>query len=79
MYGVLSYKQIVEIVKQRFENRDYHAPKSQNAADQPTLVRMVGLLFTRPDSNLAQQEIIPGLDYFHVRSGNHIDFPGATT
>ena len=35
---------------------------------------MVGLLFARPSLPLAQAEIIPNLDYFHYRSGKHIDF-----
>jgi hypothetical protein len=37
-------------------------------------VRMVGLLFARSDSPLAKKEIIPSLEYFHDRSGEHIDF-----
>ena len=35
---------------------------------------MVGLLFARPDVPLAQVEVVPNLDYFHYRSGKHIDF-----
>ncbi len=37
-------------------------------------VRMVGLLFARPTSDLAARDIVPNLDYFHHRSANHIDF-----
>ncbi len=37
-------------------------------------VRMVGLLFAPPQARLAHDEIVPSLDYFHHRSGNHIDF-----
>ena len=37
-------------------------------------VRMVGLLFAPPEVGLAKDEIVPSLDYFHRRSGNHIDF-----
>ena len=36
--------------------------------------RMIGLLFAPREARLAKDEIIPGLDYFHHRSGNHIDF-----
>lgn len=36
--------------------------------------RMVGLLFARPDSKLGSTEVVPGLDYFHHRSGSNIDF-----
>ena len=35
---------------------------------------MVGLLFARPDDPLARVEVVPNLDYFHYRSGKHIDF-----
>lgn len=37
-------------------------------------VRMVGLLFAPAHASLAKDEIVPSLDYFHHRSGNHIDF-----
>jgi hypothetical protein len=37
-------------------------------------VRMVGLLFAPAQARLAKDEIVPSLDYFHHRSGNHIDF-----
>jgi hypothetical protein len=37
-------------------------------------VRMVGLLFARPDSPLAREEIIPSLQHYHLRSEHHIDF-----
>src|SRR5258708_29832938 len=39
-----------------------------------TSVRMIGILFVRPTSRLALQEITPNLNYFHVRSGAHNDF-----
>lgn len=37
-------------------------------------IRMVGLLFAPAQVRLARDEIVPSLDYFHHRSGNHIDF-----
>jgi hypothetical protein len=37
-------------------------------------VRLVGLLFSPPESNLGKSEIIKSLDYFHHRSGDKIDF-----
>ncbi len=37
-------------------------------------IRLVGLLFAPPDSNLGNSEIIKSLDYFHHRSGDAIDF-----
>ena len=37
-------------------------------------IRMVGLLFAPAEVRLAKEAIVPSLDYFHHRSGNHIDF-----
>jgi hypothetical protein len=37
-------------------------------------IRMVGLLFAPIEVRLAREEIVPSLEYFHHRSGNHIDF-----
>lgn len=37
-------------------------------------VRMVGILFAPAEVRLARDEIVSSLDYFHHRSGNHIDF-----
>lgn len=35
---------------------------------------MVGIVFARPNSPLARSEIIPQLNDWHFRSGDHIDF-----
>ncbi len=37
-------------------------------------IRLVGLLFAPPDSNLGGSEITKSLNYFHHRSGDKIDF-----
>lgn len=77
MYGVLSYDQMHDIVRQRFEEIAWaycYFPNLRGPVVKPSSVRMVGLLFARPESKLAKEEIIPGLYYFHIRSGNHIDF-----
>jgi hypothetical protein len=37
-------------------------------------LRMVGIVFARPTSQLAKAEIIPQIPDWHYRSGNHIDF-----
>lgn len=50
------------------------APRSKTKSNPVQIVRMVGFLFARPDSPLAKKEIIPSLEYFHERSGEHIDF-----
>lgn len=36
--------------------------------------RTIGILLVRPDHDVGQREIIPSLNYFHHRSGCHIDF-----
>lgn len=38
------------------------------------VVRMVGLVFARPESGLGKTEIIPHLSYFHQRSADFITF-----
>lgn len=37
-------------------------------------VKMVGLLFARPESRLAREQIVPHLDYYHHRAGTHTHF-----
>jgi len=66
MFGVLSYQEMLDIQTSRFSIPDEkgHRPS----------VRMIGVLFARPESNLAAKEVVPNLGYFHVRSGKHVDF-----
>ena len=53
----------------------YYGDSGQEIPPGPNkTVRMVGLLFARPDVPFAQVEVVPNLDYFHYRSGKHIDF-----
>jgi hypothetical protein len=40
----------------------------------PQSRRMAGLVFARASSKFAQDEVLSQLDYFHCRSGTHIDF-----
>jgi hypothetical protein len=55
--------------------RMYYGDSGQDIPPGPNKkVRMVGLLFARPDVPFAQVEVVPNLDYFHYRSGKHIDF-----
>lgn len=37
-------------------------------------VRLVGILFARPEVDVTKEQILQHLNYFHVRSGTHIDF-----
>jgi hypothetical protein len=66
MFGVLSYEGILDLQTSRFLMSDEKGRKSS--------VRMIGILFARPESNLGAKEVVPSLGYFHVRSGKHIDF-----
>jgi len=55
--------------------RMYYGDSGQEIPPGPNKkVRMVRLLFARSDVPLAQVEVVPNLDYFHYRSGKHIDF-----
>lgn len=36
--------------------------------------RLIGIVFTRPQSKLAKQDIVPQIPDWHCRSGDHIDF-----
>lgn len=55
--------------------RMYYCKSGQEIPAGPNpKVRMVGLLFARPQDTFADVEVVPNLDYFHYRSGKHIDF-----
>lgn len=64
MIPVKTYDGICDILTQRFQKR----------FEIPYPVRMVGLLFARPDLDIVKSEILPSLNYFHFRAGWHIDF-----
>jgi hypothetical protein len=66
MIPAWDYKQVCRELGNAFRYRY----KDRHAAS----VRMVGLLFAPPEVRLARDEIVPGLDYFHHRSGDNIDF-----
>ncbi len=69
MLTAFTYPQVLERLERAFKHR-YPQPAARQ-------VRMVGFLFARPTSSLARDEIVPNLDYFHSRSGDHFDFFGA--
>jgi len=62
MIPTFSYEFVCEELAGRFKKRGQGK------------VRMVGILFARPASQLAKSEIFPNIDHFHSRSGKHIDF-----
>ncbi|MFT3807259.1 hypothetical protein [Arenimonas sp.] len=61
---VTEYEQVCADLHQAFLRRG--APEES--------VRLVGLLFARQASPLAQKEIIPNLAYFNARSGDNVNF-----
>lgn len=63
MIPAYTYKTICEQLTYAFK---YRYPNQK--------ARLVGLLFARPYSTLAKEEILPNLEYFHHRSGDHCDF-----
>ncbi len=65
MQPALSYDELISGISYRFQSSDGE-PANQ--------VRMVGIVFARPNSPLAKAEIIPQLNDWHFRSGQHIDF-----
>ncbi len=66
MIPAWNYAQVCRELDQAFR---YRYPAEGNGD-----IRMVGLLFAPAEVRLAKDEIIPSLEYFHHRSGNHIDF-----
>jgi hypothetical protein len=66
MIPALDYSQVLRDLKRAFE---YRYEKNGFGG-----VRMVGFLFAPPEARLAREEVIPGLGYFHYRSGDNIDF-----
>jgi len=66
MHPVISYQEMMSTLSIRL---------SFLAGKEPgKVVKLVGILFARPDVSLAKAQIIESLEYFHVRSGDHIDF-----
>lgn len=66
MLSAWSYDRIIEELTSSFES-------SLKSTSDPG-VKLVGLLFARPNAALGKGEIIPSIDYFHHRSGASIDF-----
>jgi len=62
----IDFDEVVGRLNERFRNRYDGDPSSRT--------RMLGIVFARPSSSLAKSEIIPQLNDWHYRSGEHIDF-----
>ena len=46
---------------------------SPNLTCAPARSKLVGVLFCQPHSKAGKDEILPGLDYFHIRTGRFLD------
>ena len=66
MQPALDYNELISSLTERYK-RDYEDEALKHT-------RMVGLVFARPVSQLANSEIIPHINHLHYRSGEHIDF-----
>lgn len=81
MVPAYSYEIVKEELKKAFQKRFQDSLKGESYMHaefgrlvDDNRVKMVGLLFARPNSRLAKSDILPHLDYFHHRSSKHIDF-----
>jgi hypothetical protein len=66
MQPALDYNDLTDSLRERFRHRYDGDPTART--------RMVGVVFARPNSPLARDEIIPQINDWHFRSGDHIDF-----
>lgn len=66
MQPALDHEDLTRSLNDRFRYR--------YEGDPSVRTRMVGIVFARPNSPLARSEIIPQLNDWHFRSGDHIDF-----
>ena len=62
----IDYKMLIDKISDTFDRRYQD--------DAACHVRIVGLVFASPNSRLAKEEIIPRINEWHCRSGEHIDF-----
>jgi hypothetical protein len=64
MQPAIDLKELIDSLTERFKSKE----------DPFAHTRMVGIAFARPSSPLSQKEVIPQLNDWHYRSGDHIDF-----
>jgi hypothetical protein len=62
---VSTYEAVLSDLRVSFQNK---------LADSEDAVKLIGLLFARPASALAKEEILPHLSYLHQRSKDHVFF-----
>lgn len=66
MQPAIDLNDLIDSLTERFK-RKYDGDPSAHT-------RMIGIAFARPNSPLSREEIIPQLNDWHYRSGDHIDF-----
>jgi hypothetical protein len=66
MQPAMSFEELISDLTEDFQ--------SKGEASSIARVRMIGIVFARPNSPLARREILPQLNDWHHRSGNHINF-----
>jgi hypothetical protein len=66
MQHAIDYSELLHRIAERFEYR-YDDDPSRH-------VRMVGIIFARPNSPITKADILPQINDWHYRSGDHIDF-----
>ncbi len=54
--------------------RELHSEITKVKVDEGQLSKLIGILFCSPESELGKNEIVPHLNYFHVRSSYFVDF-----
>jgi hypothetical protein len=67
MIPAVSFNEVKATITQRFKSGQY--PEGASG-----FVRMTGILFAPPTSQLGEKEIVPNLNRFHLHSGKNIDF-----
>jgi hypothetical protein len=63
MNPTLGYQEIMEHLKSEFQ----YQIENQS-------IRLFGILFAPPSTTIGRDHLLPGLNDFHARSGDHIDF-----
>ena len=67
MVPAITYSSVLQSLEHAFESKYDNEERKKR-------VRMVGLVFARPGTDLVAREIVPHLGYFNERSGDKIDF-----
>ncbi len=66
MQHAIDYPELLSRIAERFAYRYDDEPSRHT--------RMVGVIFARPNSPITKAEILPQVNDWHYRSGDHIDF-----